>query len=104
MAEETPSRWESDVDTGAIREEARGRAAEQLPCQSCGSDARPLVRKPRPGSVAWWDDPSCYMGCADCGHYLADLPDAYPFIWSPEVPQDSEPDPEGSSVSPREFD
>lgn len=83
---------------------ARARAREALPCANCGSSADPLVRKPRPLSLAWWDDANCYMGCADCGRFLADLPIAYPFVWESEVPADLEDDPNGSPVNPRDLD
>jgi hypothetical protein len=48
-------------------------ARDELPCDRCGSTAEPVTRKPEPLSAEWWDDPAEYLGCADCGHYLARL-------------------------------
>lgn len=64
---------------------ARAEARKKLPCPDCGSTAEPRIREPKVGSVAYWDDPSCYMGCAECGRFLALLDSAWPFIWQPEV-------------------
>ena len=83
------------AQTDETVEAARARAAEDLPCPDCGSTARPLIRKPRRMSISWWDDPSCYIGCADCARYLAEIPSVYPTILAPEVPEDLEEDPEG---------
>ena len=38
---------------------------------SCGSQRTPAICKPRPLSIAWWDDPSQYLGCPDCGHFVS---------------------------------
>lgn len=83
---------------------ARAEARRRLPCPSCGSTADPLIRQPRRLSLAWWDDASCYVGCAACGAFFALLPVAAPFIWQPEVPEDLEDDPNPWLVNPRELD
>jgi len=51
--------------------------------------------------VERWDDPSPYIGCAECGDCLVLLSSSG---WMPEVPEDLEDDPQGSGVDPREFD
>jgi hypothetical protein len=57
-----------------IGAEAQAQAHDQLPCRECGSTAEPVTRKPERLSADWWDDPSAYLGCADCGAYLEPLP------------------------------
>ena len=57
-----------------VRAEAQDAARAELPCECCGSTAEPVVRKPERLSAEWWDDPSAYLACADCGCCLALLP------------------------------
>jgi hypothetical protein len=83
-SDEYPSRAAHE-EFEAAEKKAMDAALSELPCLSCGSTKRPVKRKPRFGSASWWDDPSVYVGCADCGRYLADLPIVYPFIWQPDV-------------------
>ena len=57
-----------------IRAEALAEARKELPCSECGSTAEPVTRKPERLSANWWDDPSAYLACRDCGNYFAPLP------------------------------
>lgn len=43
------------------------------PCE-CGSTTMPVAMKPRRGS-AWWDDPSPFWRCAQCGQYRGEIYD-----------------------------
>jgi GTP pyrophosphokinase len=38
----------------------------------CGSSAPPLALKPQRGSAEWWDDPSAFWRCPECGRYRGD--------------------------------
>lgn len=68
-----------DDDIRVHRDKARQAViARDLPCEKCGSSATPIVRSPERGSIDWWDDPSAYFACADCGAYLARLPPYLP--------------------------
>lgn len=91
-------------DARAILTEIRERAARALPCARCGSEGPPLIRQPRPLSFEWWEDPSCYMGCADCSAFFAPLPSIHPGVWQTEVPDDRVRDPDGVLFDPRELD
>ncbi len=42
------------------------------PCQ-CGSVATPLAVKPVRESPDWWDDPSAFWRCPDCGQHRGDV-------------------------------
>lgn len=72
----------SHNDHGASKlvSQSRAAAAKHLPCSSCGSTREPAVCKPTHGSAEWWDDPSPYIGCADCGAFMTLAPDVYPSI------------------------
>lgn len=53
-------------------EYATNAAPPEGPCQ-CGAVASPLAVKPRRGSAEWWDDPSAFWRCADCGGHRGDV-------------------------------
>jgi hypothetical protein len=42
------------------------------PC-SCGAKQRAEAVKPQRGSPEWWDDPSAYWRCPDCGRHRGDV-------------------------------
>ena len=83
-AGDTMEHSEQQLET--VEADARAKAITCLPCPECGSNAAPVKRKPPRESPEWWDDPSVYFGCADCGRYLADLPIVAPYIWEPDAP------------------
>ncbi len=65
-----------------------------MPCARCGSRGEPALRKPRPYSAAWSNDPGTYFGCPECGHLLARL--SGPAANRPsDVPSDRLPEPSG---------
>lgn len=57
-----------------LRTQALAAARAELPCSRCGSVAEPIARRPERLSYQWWDDPSPYLACRDCGNYLEALP------------------------------
>lgn len=52
-------------------ERAPETGTSKVRCPTCGNATTPLVKEPAFGSAEWWDDPSGYLACADCGAFLA---------------------------------
>lgn len=52
-----------DIDTASPATDYR--------CPQCGSLRTPAKCKPERESYKWWDDPSEYVGCPDCGHWAS---------------------------------
>lgn len=40
---------------------------------ACGTASAAIARKPRGGTLAWWDDPSPFWQCPSCGAYRGGL-------------------------------
>lgn len=81
-------------DYGSPVRKARELARSELPCQACGFDGEPALRRPRPYSREWRLDPGTYFGCPACGNALARL--SGPAANRPaDVSEDHLPDPAG---------